>query len=179
MFGARRNTLASLRGSIARIDYQNGAWSAPQILVVSSANNDNNFFPKWSPDGKFIAFVHAASPAHAAPTAELRIIPAVGGPPIVLRVASHRVAQADDVPSLADTMPTWAPSSGDVAWIAFASARPYGLIRPVVGASQIWIAALDLSQPGDPSFAAFWLPAQGITDLNNNPIWALPPTPVN
>ncbi|MDB4956563.1 MAG: tolB protein precursor [Myxococcales bacterium] len=166
-------------GSIARIPYQNGSWGSPEILVASTTNNDNNYFPKWSPDGKLIAYVHANSPAHAAPTAELLVITAAGGTPTPLRIASHRVAGTDDVPNLANTMPTWAPVTGDLAWLAFASARPYGLVRPIIGASQIWVAAIDSSRAGDPSFAAFWLPAQLIANLNNNPIWAVAPTPVN
>jgi hypothetical protein len=69
-------------------------------------------------------------------------------------------------------MPTWSPDVGQRAWIAFVSARSYGAVRPTVGGAQIWIASIDLDGTGDPSTAAFWLPCQDVTVLNNNPAWA-------
>jgi hypothetical protein len=94
-------------------------------------------------------------------------------------MASHRVAGVDDIPDLANTMPSWGPATGDVAWLSFASTRSYGAIMPAADRSQIWISGLDLTREGDPSFAAFWLPSQDVRVLNNNPIWAVnaaPPT---
>ncbi|HEY4244736.1 MAG TPA: hypothetical protein VGM88_33205 [Kofleriaceae bacterium] len=163
-------------GAIARIPVTGDAFGAPEILVPSSDNNDNNFFPRYSPDGHWLAYVHATSASHAAATAELRLVPADGGTPIALAVASHR-AGADPMPqaALADTMPSWAPAiDGDTAWLAFASARPYGVIRPMPMPSQIWIAGVDLAAAAagsDPSFAAFWLPSQTPSAFATNPIW--------
>jgi hypothetical protein len=163
-------------GSIATLAYSDGAWGVPQVLVTSTGDNDNNFFPKWSPDGRFLAYVHADGPSRHARSAELRMIGATGGTPLALAIASHRVAANDGVPDLATTMPSWGPANGDLAWLTFASERPYGTVRPM-GGSQIWIAGIDLSRAGtsDPSFAAFWLPAQDVTALGNNPIWAPSP----
>jgi hypothetical protein len=89
-----------------------------------------------STDAGFTAYVHANGPAKDAPTAELRLIAAGGGAPIVLQRASHQLALTTD-PMLADTMPAWAP--GPRPWLAFASTRPYGVVRPMTGNSQIWI----------------------------------------
>ena len=164
-------------GSIARIAYLGeSGWGEPEILVASAA--DNNYFPRWSPDGRYLAYVRALEPSRGAPTATLRIVPAAGGDPIALRLASHRVGRTDDTPNLANTMPAWGPAHDDVAWLAFASIRPYGAVRPITGPSQIWIAAIDLNAPAgaDPSFPAFWLPSQDIRVLGNNPIWAVEPT---
>jgi len=166
-------------GAIARIPYLGGAWGDPEILVPADGGMHNNYFPRWSPDGRFLAYVHADGASRNAKTAELRVIAAEGGTPTPLRIASHRVATVDDVPELATTMPTWAPRITDgIAWLAFASKRPYGAVRPVAGDSQIWIAGVELDRPGDPSFAAFWLPSQDITALANNPIWAPAPAAV-
>lgn len=174
------NNIDMKGGSIARISYMQGTWGAPEILVTSTSDNDNNFFPRWSPDGTLVAYVHANSPSRDAKSAELRLVSPTGGAPIPLRIANHRVGRIDDVPDLAVTMPSWAPGSGNpgnTAWLAFSSTRPYGAVRPARGDSQIWIAGIDLLRTeGDPSFAAFWLPCQDITALANNPIWTVAPT---
>ena len=167
-------------GRIAVVPFANDAWGAATTIVSSTADNDNNFFPKWSPDGRLIAYVHASSSSHAAPTAELRLVAAAGGAPIALATASHRVGFAAGVPNLADTMPAWGPQHGAIAWLAFASTRPYGAVRPMMtGPSQIWIAAVDLSRAGDPSYAAFWLAAQTVTATDNNPVWIATAVPVD
>jgi WD40 repeat protein len=163
-------------GSIARVPFHDGAFGAAEILVDAGAGMDNNYFPRWSPDGQFIAYVNAQGTSHGAPSAELRLVRATGGPPISLRAASHHVA-ALDVPDLASSMPSWGPSTGDVAWLSFASKRPYGAVMPMAAQGQIWIAAIDLARAGDPSYAAFWLPSQDVHVLDNNPIWTIAPTP--
>ena len=162
-------------GAIARIRFSAGVFGEPEILVPSSPTS-NNYFPKWSPDGKFIAYVSATTPSRGAPSAELRVIRVGGGPPAPLRLANHRVAGVDDIPDLANTMPTWGPPTGDVSWLAFSSTRPYGAIMPTAARRQVWMAGLDLTREGDPSFAAFWLPSQDVRVLNNNPIWSVAPS---
>jgi len=158
--------------SIARIPYNGGAWGAPEVLVAGSSTN-NNYFPKYSPDGKRLLFVHATTTSQGAPSAELMLMPASGGTPALLRIASHRVGTADDVPDLSNTMPTWSWQMGERDWIAFVSGRAYGAIRPGVGSGQVWIASID---PGGVSdSAAFWLPCQDITVLNYNPVWSEQP----
>jgi hypothetical protein len=167
-------------GSIARIpfDAATTTFGAPEILVQSTADADNNFFPKWSPDGRFIAYVHATSPAKDARNAELRLVAAGGGAPIVLTIAGGRVGQVDAVPDLGNVMPAWTSGADGVAWLSFASTRPYGLVRPMKGASQIWVAAVDPSREGDPSYAAFWLTCNDPATVANDPIWAPAPSTI-
>ncbi|HUJ57564.1 MAG TPA: hypothetical protein VLX92_03715 [Kofleriaceae bacterium] len=155
--------------SIAVLPFDGATFGAPQI-VVAATGNENDYFPRWSPDGRYLAYVHATSSSHAAMTAELRLVAATGGAPTILAAASHRVAMGPGA-NLFDTMPTWSPASGQLAWLAFASVRPYGAVMPMGNQAQIWITALDLGNASDPSFAAFWLPCQDITKLNNNPVW--------
>jgi len=162
--------------SIARLafDDMTRTFSGPEILVASTTV-DNYYFPKYSPDGGYLAYVHATEPAHGAASAELELIGKDGGPVTKLDFASHRVASVDGVAGTATQMPTWAPFQGDFAWLGFSSARPYGVVLPAAGRSQIWVSAVDLAhaQPQlDPSAAAFWLPCQDVTVVNNNPIWA-------
>lgn len=162
-------------GAIARIRFIDGAFGEPEVLVASNPGT-NNYFPKWSPDGKFIAYVTATTPSRGAPSAELRLIRATGGQPVSLRLANHRVASVDDIADLATTMPTWSPPTGDISWLAFSSTRPYGVVMPTAARAQVWMAAVDLTRDGDPSFAAFWLPSQDVGVLNNNPIWSVAPS---
>jgi hypothetical protein len=160
-------------GSIVRVPYLgDNHWGPPQILVASTSDNDNNYFPRWSPDGHWIAYVHADGPAKDAPSAELRLVAATGGPPIVLARASHQLGLTASAANLANTMPAWGPD-GATTWLAFATSRPYGVVRPTAGSPQIWIAAIDLTLAGDPSSAAMWLPAQDVTASNTTPAWAL------
>jgi hypothetical protein len=158
--------------SIAVLPFTNDTWGTPQMLVSSVGPADNNYFPKYSPDGAYLAFVHASGNSHGAASADLELVRSIGGTPVALTTASTA--------GVGDTMPSWAPLQGERAWLAFASSRAYGLVLPADGRPQIWIVAVDLAHAtttGDPSSAAFWLPAQDVTVLNNNPIWSSPATP--
>lgn len=162
-------------GAIARIPYNEGVFGTPEILVPGGPMN-NNYFPRWSPDGKYIAYVNATTTSRGAASAELRLIRADGGQPVTLARASHRVGGIDDIPNLANTMPCWGPATGEsVTWLAFASSRAYGAIMPNADRQQVWMAAVDFAREGDPSFAAFWLPSQDVRVINNNPVWAVVP----
>jgi TolB protein len=162
--------------SIARLafDPMTKTFGGPEILVPATAV-DNYYFPKYSPDGSFLAYVHATEPSRGAASAELALIGAAGGTTTLLAAASHEVASLAGVPGTATQMPTWAPFQGQFAWLAFTSARPYGVVLPAGGRSQVWVTAIDLGHevPGvDPSAAGFWLPCQDPTVVNNTPIWA-------
>ncbi|HEX5064218.1 MAG TPA: hypothetical protein VFV99_32815 [Kofleriaceae bacterium] len=161
--------------SIAKIPFNDGAWGTPQI-IVSGSMMSNNYFPRWSPDGEWFAYVHAGGTSQGAVTAELMLVASAGGSPKKLQLASHRVGTQDNVADLASSMPSWAPHNTlapppERDWISFVSARPYGAVLPTAGRGQIWVTSVDLSTPGDPSSAAFWLPCQDATVLNNNPVW--------
>jgi TolB protein len=157
--------------SIARIPFKDGVWGTPEILVAGSMAS-NNYFPRFSPEGDFLAYVHATTTSQGAVSAELMLVPSEGGPARRLRLASHRVGTKDDVADLASSMPAWAPRAGERTWLAFVSARPYGAVLPAAGRPQIWVTSLDLSVTGDPSTPAFWLPCQDATVVNNNPVWS-------
>lgn len=163
--------------SVALLPYKgSGVFGTPIILVMPSGP-DNNYFPKYSPDGSYVAYVHASEPSQGAASAELWMVPSNGGTPIALDAASHHIG-LQSIAGVADTMPSWAPGPDRHAFLAFASSRTYGAVL-ASGRPQIWISAVDLSNPmpgTDPSKPAFWLPCQDVTVLNMMPVWAVDTT---
>lgn len=157
-------------GAIAILPYNQGAWGTPEVLVP--AEGENHFFPTWSPDGKWLAFVTATGKSKDNPTAVLRLVSASGGKPVELVRLNERVNNEDGVTGIGNTMPTWAPATRTgIFWIAFSSLRPYATVRPQhKDEDQIWIAAIDTSLD-DPGYAAFWAPFQSTADGNHRAFW--------
>ena len=160
-------------GSIALLPYNDGAWGEPDIIVPSGGATDNNFFPAWSPDSKWLVYVNAAAKSSKdAVSASLRLISVTDRQSIVLKRLNERVNNTDNNLLLGNSMPTWAPSTKPgTFWLAFSSLRPYASLRPLDSKEdQIWIAAVDPSL-ADPSYAAFWAPFQSIEAGNHRAFW--------
>ncbi len=64
-----------------RIPFNRGKGGKAEPLPGASNNGRSNFFPKYSPDGKWIAFCQARSYMLLQPDSELYIVPAAGGKP--------------------------------------------------------------------------------------------------
>jgi len=159
-------------GSIAWLSYDAGEWGEAKVVVPSSGPDDNNFFPVWSPDSKYLAYVHAVGKSQDAVSAELRLLRVADNVIIPLTRVNQRVSNVDGVMGVGNSMPTWAPSTKPgIFWIAFSSLREYATVRPQdEKADQIWIAAVDVTQ-ADPSYAGFWAPFQAIADGNHRAFW--------
>ena len=161
--------------SIAVIDYDAGAWGAVTVLVESQGGEDNNFFPAWSPDSAWIAYVNAQQKSKDAVTATIRMISADGGTSRELTRLNERVNGEENVVDIGNAMPRWAPSTlPGTFWLAFSSLRAYATLRPRDDKEdQIWIAAVDPEASGDVSYAAFWAPFQSIEDGNHRAFWTV------
>jgi hypothetical protein len=160
-------------GAVAILPYDNGVWGSPEIVVPSTGTADNNFFPVWSPDSQWIAFVNAQGKSKDAVTAVLKLVSSKGGEPIALTRVNQRVNNQNGVLEIGNSMPTWAPSTKPgVFWIAFSSLRAYASLRPQdAKEDQIWIAAIDPRLSGDPSYSAFWAPFQSLEEGNHRAFW--------
>jgi hypothetical protein len=161
--------------SIAVIDYDEGAWGEVTVLVESQGAEDNNFFPAWSPDSAWIAYVNAQQKSKDAVTATVRLVSAGGGASQELTRLNERVNNEDGVFEIGNAMPRWAPSTlPGTFWLAFSSLRAYATLRPQDDKEdQIWIAAVDPAAIGDASYAAFWAPFQSIEDGNHRAFWTV------
>jgi hypothetical protein len=159
-------------GAIAILPYDDGVWGEPEIIVPNAGGDDNNFFPVFSPDSKWIAYVNAIGNSKDAVTAKLRLVAASGGEPVELVRLNQRVNNVDGVLDVGNSMPTWAPSTRPgIFWLAFSSLRAYSTVRPQdAKEDQIWIAAIDPELP-DPGYSAFWAPFQNTDDGNHRAFW--------
>ena len=177
-------------GSIAVSALGSGGALSPKVIVASSGASDSNYYPTFSPDGKYLAFNRAGAhnnsklgdsscDLYANPGATLHLVSAAGGTPVAL-------ARANSSGKLTNSWPKWGPagasSSETIWWLAFSSTRDYGHLlvnstkKDVKGAKhpQIWITAIDVSKLAsaqDPSHAAFWLPGQQTGSGNHIPFW--------
>ncbi|HMI92484.1 MAG TPA: MopE-related protein [Polyangiales bacterium] len=165
--------------SIARMAVlDDGMLGPPEILLASEAADDTLFFPVYSPDSQWIAFVRARGKSKDNPGAELLLLHADGsGGPIALDRLNRSVRDEAGITGIGNTMPTWAPSAdSDGFWLAFSSLRNYGETLVAAERDQLWAAALDparIALGEDPSYAAFWLPFQDSIESNHRAFWAL------
>jgi cytochrome c-type biogenesis protein CcmH/NrfG len=91
-----------------RIPFDEGRGGTPVPLEGASGNGMSNFFPKYSPDGKWIVFCKAKSYMLLQPDSELYIIPAEGGEARRLAANTPRM----------NSWHSWSPNS---RWLVFSS----------------------------------------------------------
>jgi hypothetical protein len=160
--------------SLAVIPYNNPGWGAVKTLVAAAGLS--NLFPMFSPDGKWLAYSRGKG-GHGDLTARLQVVAGGGGTPMDLVMANDWISNKPSptaAPQTENSQPTWAPP-GDLYWIAFNSQREYGVVQKQ-GTQQIWVAAVDPAKLGtgvDPSFPAFRLQFQGLTENNHRAYWTL------
>lgn len=94
--------------SLYSVPFNNGKGGRATPIPGASNNGMSNFFPKFSPDGKWLAFTQCKTGLVLQPDSRLVIVPADGGEPRVL---------AANTP-LMNSWHTWSPNS---RWLAFAS----------------------------------------------------------
>jgi len=96
------------RYDLFRIPFNGGKGGTPQPLQGASGDGMSNFFPKYSPDGKWIVFCKAKSYMLLQPDSELYIVPAAGG---VARRLRYNTAR----------MNSWHSWSSNSRWLVFSS----------------------------------------------------------
>lgn len=139
---------------------------ANDALLVPGGSGASNYYASYSPDSAWIAFNRAYDEdTYDAITAELWLVPAMGGSPVEL-------AAANQAAGLSNSWPRWGEMHDDFAWLAFASRRSYGVVTS--GLPQVYLVGLDMGLLGtgvDPSRTALWLPGQDPSIGNHTPVW--------
>jgi len=91
-----------------RIPFHDGGGGAAEPLAGASGDGMSNYFPKYSPDGKWIVFCKAKTFMLLQPDSELYIIPASGGEARRLRCNTARM----------NSWHSWSPNG---KWLVFSS----------------------------------------------------------
>jgi hypothetical protein len=114
----------TLQFDICTVDFNEGRGGTAELLEGASGNGKSNYFPKFSPDGKWIVFCQADAFMLLRPDSTLYIMPAGGGTPRKMRC------------NLDGKMNSWHSFSPNGRWLVFASkARgPY---------TQLWLTHID------------------------------------
>ncbi len=181
-------------GDIAVMPFDADQPRAARVLVPR-ASDESHFYPHVSPDGRWVVFNTGRKPgrtplpaptgnlsSYAQSTARLRMVAFEGGQPIELGRATHAPDSSMSSPSFTP----FAQRRGTLLFLSFSAKLDYGWVLDqasvppiertagVVGApgrAQLWMAALDLTRPGDPSMAPFWLPMQDVKGINRDASW--------
>jgi len=96
------------RYDLYRIPFNDGRGGTPEPLAGASGDGMSNYFPKYSPDGKWIVFTKSKTYMLLQPDSELYIIPATGGTARRLRHNTPR-------------MNSWHSWSSNSRWLVFSS----------------------------------------------------------
>ncbi|MHC4171836.1 MAG: tetratricopeptide repeat protein, partial [Planctomycetota bacterium] len=112
------------RYDIYRIAFNGGKGGRPTPLPGASDNGKSNYFPRFSPDGKWIVFCQSDSFMLLQPDSILYIMPSAGGTPRKMRC------------NFSDKMNSWHSWSPNGKWLVFASkvGGPF---------TQLWLTHVD------------------------------------
>ena len=120
------------RYDLFKIPFNDGRGGTAEPLAGGSSNGKSNFFPKYSPDGKWIVFCQADSFMLLQQDSLLHIIPSAGGQPRRMHCNNK------------DNMNSWHSFSPNSKWLVFASKAnsPY---------TQLWLTHIDQQGISSPS----------------------------
>lgn len=93
---------------LCTLPFPNAEASAPRPLAGASSNGKSNYFPRYSPDGRWIVFTQAPTGLVLQPDSKLCIIPATGG-------------QARELACNTKRMNSWHSWSPDGKWLIFSA----------------------------------------------------------
>lgn len=104
----RLNEQYPIKFDIYRIPFNNGKGGLAEPLPGASNNGKSNYYPRYSPDGKWIVFTQSETGLVIQQDSKLFIIPAAGGKAKKMSCNLSRV----------NSWHTWSPNS---KWLAFVS----------------------------------------------------------
>jgi hypothetical protein len=102
------NKKYQIKYDLYRVPFNNGKGGVPEPVAGASHNGRSNYFPRFSPDGKWIVFTQSETGLAIQPGSKLNIIPAQGG-------AARRMQCNTDI---MNSWHSWSPNS---RWLVFSS----------------------------------------------------------
>jgi hypothetical protein len=101
---------------LAVIPYNDGAGGEPRLIPGASANGRSNYYPRFSPDGRWLSFCQCDGGDLIRPTSDIFLLPAS------LEGQPHRLEA--NAPYAADSWHSWSSNSH---WLVFATKRDDGI----------------------------------------------------
>ena len=102
------NEKYQIQYDLYRVPFNNGRGGIPEPITGASGNGMSNYFPRYSPDGKWIVFCKSKNGLALQPDSRLYIIPAEGG--TARKLTANRY-----------TMNSWHSWSPNGRWLVFSS----------------------------------------------------------
>ena len=102
------NKKYQIKYNLYRVSFNHGRGGVPEPVAGASHNGKSNYFPRFSPDGKWIVFTQSETGLAIQPDSKLNIIPARGG--------TARRMQCNT--GLMNSWHSWSPNS---RWLVFSS----------------------------------------------------------
>jgi len=100
---------------LAVIPYNDGAGGVPRLIPGASANGRSNYYPRFSPDGRWLSFCECDGGDLIRPSSDIYLLPAN------LEGQAHRLES--NAPYAADSWHSWSSNSH---WLVFATKRDDG-----------------------------------------------------
>jgi WD40-like Beta Propeller Repeat len=179
------SAIAVRAGDIAVLSYDAASGKFGRASVIAEGTEDVfNFYPTWSPDGRYVAFASAPRgldeggqlrKSYDQKMARLRLVGREGGEIHELSNATHQLEKWSTYPKFA---PFSVGQSGSQFFLTFNSKINYGLLLDNDARldsqriAQLWMSEVDVTKlPDDPSSAPIWLPFQDPTAPGHLGIW--------
>lgn len=102
------NEKYQIRFDLYRVPFNRGQGGTPEPISGANNNGKSNYFPRYSPDGKWIVFTQSDTGLAIQPESKLVIIPAKGG--VARKMRCNR-----------DIMNSWHSWSPNSRWLIFTS----------------------------------------------------------
>jgi hypothetical protein len=159
--------------SLMLVDVSGTTFGTPTTLVAASGNN--NYYPSFSPDAKWVGFNRSTMNSYDAPDAKVMVV-GTGAGASPLDLPQVNAIQGNSWPKFAPYTQHFAGKT--IFWLTFSSRRDYGLRIVQSGntkdmqVAQIWMVAFS---PDDDEahlgYPPFWLPFQDATTGNHIAQW--------
>lgn len=127
------------------VPFNNGKGGVPQPLQGASNNGRSNYFPRYSPDGRWIVYVQAPTGLVLQPLSKLMIIPSSGG-------------EARELASNVTAMNSWHSWSPNGRWLVFSGKQRH----PV---TELFLTHLNDSGEASPAIRLFRLSSSSMAAM--------------